>query len=64
MKIFFKSIGLIKVQDKKKILMSLRKSILIQKKKYFGTDIKAYLNQDNFRLKKKISLEYFLILFS
>ena len=33
--------------------MSLRKSILIQKKEILGTDIKAYLNQDNFKVKKE-----------
>ena len=33
--------------------MSLRKSILIQKKEILGTDIKAYLNQENFKVKKE-----------
>ena len=50
----FKSIGLIKVQDKEKNTYEFTQIYIDTKKKeILGTDIKAYLNQDNFKVKKE-----------
>ena len=49
----FKSIGLIKVQDKEKNTYEFTQIYIDTKKEILGTDIKAYLNQDNFKVKKE-----------
>ena len=46
----FKSIGLIKIEDKKKIHMSLSQVYIDTKKKeILGTDIKAFFNERSFK---------------
>ena len=51
---FFKSIGNIKVEDKNNNLYKFSQVYIDTKKKeIIGTDIKAYLNQDEFKIKKE-----------
>ena len=50
--------GLIEIQDVKKIFINFHKYILIQKKKILGTDVKVFLNNDDFKLNEKMNQEY------
>ena len=51
---FFKSIGNIKVEDKNNNLYKFSQVYIDTKKKeIIGTDIKAYLNQDEFKIKEE-----------
>jgi len=50
----FKSIGYIKIEDQKKNVYEFSQIYIDTKKKeIIGTDIKAYLNQDEFKIKKE-----------
>ena len=60
---FFKSVGLIEIQDNKKNIYKFSQIYIDTKKReILGTDSKVFLNNDDFKLNKKITQEYFLIL--
>ena len=59
----FKSVGFIEIKILKETQQSFLKFILILKKEILGTDIKSFINQEDFKINKKISPEFSLIVF-
>ena len=62
-KSLFKSVGFIEIQDVNENEYEFSQVYIDTKKKeIIGTDSKAFINSDNFKINKKIIQEYFLIL--
>ena len=59
----FKSIGFIEIEDNEKNKSEFSQIYIDTKKKeILGTDIKAFVNQEDFKINKKTNLVFLLIL--
>ena len=58
---FFKSLGDIEIQDKNNNTYKFSQIYIDTKKEIIGTDIKAYLNDDRFKINKEMIQEFFQI---